>query len=149
MRISIQACIEGEGVQPSKVITVGVIERAADGAPASGLGLFIRESQELLRQLQAVVLNEQVDQFIRVASRCQWCGSRLGVKDTKSLVYRTAFGKARLRSPRFYSYCGACGYCSSNKGTLSPLAQALPQRVHPQWTWLQCRYASVMSYRLA
>lgn len=22
--------------------------------------------------------NEQVDQFIRVAGRCQWCGSRLG-----------------------------------------------------------------------
>ncbi|MGT2434038.1 hypothetical protein ACU4HD_44555 (plasmid) [Cupriavidus basilensis] len=40
MRISIQACIEGEGTQPSKVITVGVIERKADFAPASGLGLF-------------------------------------------------------------------------------------------------------------
>ena len=25
----------------------------------------------------------------------------------------------------------------------------MPQRVHPQWSWLQCRYASVMSYRLA
>ena len=32
---------------------------------------------------------------------------------------------------------------------MSPLAHALPQRVHPQWSWLQCRYASVMSYRLA
>jgi hypothetical protein len=35
------------------------------------------------------------------------------------------------------------------KATVSPLAHALPQRVHPQWSWLQCRYASVMSYRLA
>lgn len=149
MRISIQACIERAGEQPSKVIEVAVIERNADVAPASGLGLFIRESQEILRQLQTVVLTEQVDQFIRITGRCQLCGGRLGIKDTKSLVYRTAFGKARLRSPRFYSYCSACGYCSSNKGTLSPLAQALPERVHPQWTWLQCRYASVMSYRLA
>ncbi|AAP85850.1 ISKra4 family transposase (plasmid) [Cupriavidus necator H16] len=149
MRISIQACIERAGEQPSKVIEVAVIERNADVAPASGLGLFIRESQEILRQLQTVVLTEQVDQFIRITGRCQLCGGRLVIKDTKSLVYRTAFGKARLRSPRFYSYCSACGYCSSNKGTLSPLAQALPERVHPQWTWLQCRYASVMSYRLA
>ncbi|MGT2455327.1 ISKra4 family transposase [Cupriavidus basilensis] len=149
MRISIQACIEGEGTQPSKVITVGVIERKADFAPASGLGLFLRETHELLQQLQTVVLNEQVDQFVGAAARCRACGTRLGIKDTKPLVYRTAFGKARLRSPRFYSYCSACGFCSSDKGTLSPLAQALPQRVHPQWSWLQCRYASVMSYRLA
>jgi hypothetical protein len=121
MRISIQACIERAGEQPSKVIEVAVIERNADVAPASGLGLFIRESQEILRQLQTVVLTEKVDQFIRITGRCQLCGGRLGIKDTKSLVYRTAFGKARLRSPRFYSYCSACGYCSSNKGTLSPL----------------------------
>lgn len=33
--------------------------------------------------------------------------------------------------------------------TISPLAQALAERTHPQWTWLQCRYASVMSFRMA
>lgn len=77
MRISIQACIERAGEQPSKVIEVAVIERNADVAPASGLGLFIRESQEILRQLQTVVLTEQVDQFIRITGRCQLCGGRL------------------------------------------------------------------------
>ena len=41
MRISIQACIEGEGDQPSKVITVGIVERQDSFAPAAGLGLFI------------------------------------------------------------------------------------------------------------
>ena len=58
MRISIQACIEGEGSQPSKVITVGVIEREDRFAPASGLGLFMRETRALLRKLQTVVLDE-------------------------------------------------------------------------------------------
>lgn len=77
MRISIQACIEGAGKQPTKVIKVAVIERNADVAPASGLGLFIRESQEILRQLQTVVLTEQVDQFIRIAGRCQLCGGTM------------------------------------------------------------------------
>ena len=55
MRISIQACIEGEGAQPSKVITVGVIEREDSFAPASGLGLFMRETHALLKQLQTVI----------------------------------------------------------------------------------------------
>jgi hypothetical protein len=61
MLISIQACIEVQATQPSKVITLEVIERKADLAPASGLGLFIRETHELLQPLQTVVLNEQVD----------------------------------------------------------------------------------------
>jgi len=146
MRISIQACIEGEGSQPSKVITVGVVERQDSFAPAAGLGLFMRETHALLKQLQTVVLDEQVDRFVGRAARCLACGAPLGIKDTKRLVYRTTFGKASLRSPRFYAYCSGCGYCSSDKATVSPLAHALPQRVHPQWSWLECRYASVMSY---
>ncbi|MDR6861373.1 hypothetical protein [Variovorax guangxiensis] len=48
MRISIQACIEGEGSQPSKVIPVGVVERQDSFAPAAGLGLFMRETHALL-----------------------------------------------------------------------------------------------------
>jgi hypothetical protein len=29
------------------------------------------------------------------------------------------------------------------------LADALPESTHPQWLWLQSRYAAVMSYRQA
>ena len=93
MRISIQACIEGEGVQPSKVITVGVVERQDSFAPASGLGLFMRETHALLKQLQTVVLDEQVDRFVVQSARCLACGTRLGIKDTKRVVDRTTFGK--------------------------------------------------------
>jgi len=57
MRISIQACIEGEGAQPSKVITVGIVEREDNFAPASGMGLFMRETHSLLKQLQTVALD--------------------------------------------------------------------------------------------
>jgi hypothetical protein len=149
MRFSIQACIQGEGLEPSRVITVGVVDREDDFAPASGLGLFMREAHELLEKLQTVLLNGQVDKFVDASARCLACGTRLGIKDTKRLVYRTTFGKASLRSPRYYSHCSACGFCASDKASVSPLAHAPPQRIHPQWSWLQCRYASVMSYRLA
>lgn len=33
--------------------------------------------------------------------------------------------------------------------SFSPLAEQLPERVHPQWLWLQSRYAAAMSFRLA
>ena len=149
MRISIQACIEGESASPAKVITIGWVARDPGVDPASGMGLFVKEAHELLRQMQAIVLREQADEFVRVAAGCLACGRRLGIKDTKSLVYRTAYGKALLRSPRFYSRCSGCGFKSGDGDTISPLANALRERSHPQWTWFQCRYASVMSYRLA
>jgi hypothetical protein len=122
MRFSIQACIQGEGLEPSRVITVGVVDREDDFAPASGLGLFMREAHELLEKLQTVLLNGQVDKFVDASARCLACGTRLGIKDTKRLVYRTTFGKASLRSPRYYSHCSACGFCASDKATVSPLA---------------------------
>ena len=149
MRITIQALIEGvKGGEPLTE-TIGVVERDADGAPASGLGLFLRETHALLRQLQAIVLRGQVAQFVERASRCRQCGGQLATKDSKTVVYRTAFGKARLDSPRLYSRCSGCGACASAQASFSPLTEALPERTHPQWLWLQSRYASVMSYRLA
>lgn len=35
-----------------------------------------------------------------------------------------------------------------SRATFTPLALALAERTQPQWAWLQCHYASVMSYRL-
>jgi hypothetical protein len=125
MRISIQACLESEGSSSPKVITIGCVERNPGVDPASGMGLFVREAHELLRQLHAIVLREQADEFVRVAAGCLACGRRLGIKDTKPLVYRTAYGKAVLRSPRFYSRCSGCGFKSGDGDTISPLAHAL------------------------
>ena len=149
MRITIQAVVEGPGGKSPRTETIGTVERAADGAPASGLGLFLRETHALLGQLQAFVLREQVSQFLDRAALCRRCSARLATKDSKVIVYRTAFGKARLDSPRLYSRCSGCGACASAQASFSPLAEALPERTHPQWLWLQSRYASVMSYRLA
>lgn len=149
MRITTQAYIESEQGGATRVVTVGVVERDLDFAPSSGLGLFVREAHSVLEQIQAVVLDEQVEQFASAASRCRGCDAQLGLKDTKTLVYRTAYGKSSRQSPRLYGHCSKCSTCVGERETFSPLADALPQRVHPQWTWLQCRYASVMSYRLA
>jgi len=150
LRIAIHAKIENaDDSSASQVVQIGEVARDPGVDPASGLGLFVREANALLRHIQSVVLNEQADEFIRVAAGCLACGRRLGIKDTKSLVYRTVYRKAVLRSRPFYSQCSACGFVSGDGGTVSPLAHALKDRFHPQWTWFQCRYASVMSYRLA
>jgi uncharacterized protein with PIN domain len=149
MRIAIQAMISDVEGQDTRTQDIGVLEYDAEAAPASGLGLFIGEAHQLLRQLQTVVLREQAARFVERVSRCRQCGSRLGVKDAKTIVYRTVYGKARLDSPRLYSTCGRCGARATPARSFSPLADALPERTHPQWLWLQSRYAAVMSYRQA
>ena len=149
MRITIQATIDGVKGQLPRTETLGTIERDDNWVPASGLGLFLRETHALLRQLQSVVLAEQVARFVERIAHCGQCGCHLATKDSKTIVYRTAFGKARLASLRLYSRCDCCGTWAARKGSFSPLAEALPERTHPQWLWLQARYAAVMSYRLA
>ena len=49
MRITIQAMVEGADGEASRAETISTVERTADGVPASGLGLFLRETHALLR----------------------------------------------------------------------------------------------------
>jgi hypothetical protein len=149
MRITIQALVDREDGEPPTTVALGAVERNSGSAPSAGLGLFIRETHDLLQQLQSVVLQEQVTEFLKSAVCCKACGLAHATKSTKVLVYRTAFGKVKLRSPQLYSRCAHCKFAVSGSATFNPLALALPERTHPQWAWLQCRYASVMSYRLA
>lgn len=148
MKITVQAVVErDDGSRES--VTLYKLNRPRGGAPNSGLGMFVDESRELCAQLQNVVMREQVNELIESLKRCPSCSRALGQKDHKELVYRTAFGKYRLPSPRLYSRCGHCGHQSHPAQTFSPMATALPERTHPQWIWLQTRFASVMSYSLA
>ena len=149
MRIVVEVRIEDANQPNPAPVTIGVIERSDDGAPSAGLGLLLGETKGLLQQLQTVVVAEQVSRFVDAASKCHACQTTLATKDKKRLVYRTTFGVAQLVSPRLYSRCANCGTIAGGGHTFSPLAKAVPERTHPQWTWLQCRYASVMSFRLA
>ena len=149
MRFIVEVRIEDEDCPRTPPVTVGVIERSADLTPASGLGLRLQEAKDLSQKLQTVIVAAQTARLVSAASKCRSCSTTLGVKDTKQWVYRTAFGVARLVSLCLCSRCACCGTMAGRAKTVSPLAQALPERSHPQWTWLQCRYASVMSFRLA
>ena len=49
MRITIQAMVEGADGEASRAETISTVKRTADSVPASGLGLFLRETHALLR----------------------------------------------------------------------------------------------------
>ena len=148
MKITLQALVErGDGTHQS--IDLHVLHRDGAAAPSAGLGLFLSEAQELCAALQELAIREQVGELVETMRRCPACSHCRGLKDEKQVVYRTAFGQYRLPSPRLYSRCAHCGDRSHEAETFSQMASALPERSHPQWVWLQTRFASVMSYSLA
>jgi hypothetical protein len=78
MRITIQAVVEGDGGAKTKH-TLGVINRAGNHSPQSGLGLFTAETHVLLRALQSVMIGQQADEFARRASQCTNCEAQLAM----------------------------------------------------------------------
>jgi hypothetical protein len=92
-----------------RTVEVLSLRKTADKVPASGLGLMLGEVRDLSGKLQRIFLEEQVAELVAAMSRCPQCAVALPVKDAKNIVYRTAFGKAKLASPRLYSSCSSCG----------------------------------------
>jgi hypothetical protein len=64
--------------------------------------LTLAESKDLLERLQATVAHEHADELVTANSARGGCGQCLARKDTSPIVYRTAFGKLSLSSPRLY-----------------------------------------------
>ena len=89
MRITIQAVVDREDGLPPETFALGAVQREHDCHPSSGLGLFVRETHDMLERLQSILLKEQTALFLKSAVRCQGCGERLATKTTRSLVYRT------------------------------------------------------------
>ncbi len=141
MQIHVEVVIEGQRERQR----VATIQRSADLAAVEGLGLTLAESKDLLERLQAIVVSEHADALVAVTSCCGGCGQPLARKGASSIVYRTAFGKLSLRSPRLYSQC-RCGARACGGESFNPLAMHLAQRTHPELLYLQTRWASAMSY---
>ena len=88
------------------------------------LGLSLAEAKLLLRELQQQVLERQIAAFLGCRVVCPACGRARGIKDRKSLWFRTLFGKLALASPRLRQCC-----CEPNQqASFSPLLELLPER---------------------
>ena len=59
MRLIVEVLIEGADRTTSSPVTVGVIARSADLNPASGLGLLLQETKDLMQQRPPIVVAEQ------------------------------------------------------------------------------------------
>ena len=142
MKFRVQLVIEGDNEKPDVVEEIGLFERGQ--LRAEDLGLTLAEAKGLLRSLQQAVVTEQTAEFAEQQTRCPSCGARRPRKGQHDVVFRTAFGKLNLQSPRYY----CCSCTPANVKSVSPLADLLTERTAPELVYLESKFAGLMSYGL-
>ncbi len=105
MRISLQLVVQDEGGAPATVTEIAQFERTA--FDAGSLGLHLEEAKSLLGRLQRTMVAAQVAEAAARTSGCPTCGAQLACKGHHHLVFRSAFGRLSIDSPRLYP-CRQC-----------------------------------------
>lgn len=155
MKIIIQIVLENheQAGQEPIVEEIFSFQRNDEGdkiAPES-LGLSLDEAKSLLAGVQKKLVSVQVESYLSQKKACPDCGSTYKKKGQHLLTFSTLFGKLKLPSPRFYQcecQCAEGVELKRNSKSFSPLAELLPEHTAPEFTYLQTKWAAMMSYGL-
>ena len=80
-------------------------------------GLTLAEGKQILKHLQEVVVEEQVEACVIQHRHCAICSKPLSTKGHHQIKLQTVFGNLQIRSPRL-----RCCPCSEGDRTKSPSA---------------------------
>ncbi len=97
MKIKIQITVETEEGKPEMVQEVAQLEHG-DLRPEA-LGLTLAEARSILAGIQQVMAEQQAADFVAQRQSCSQCGKPRPHKGQHEIVFRTPFGKLRLKSP--------------------------------------------------
>jgi hypothetical protein len=106
------------------------------------LGLTLAEGKAILKDIQQIVVQEQISSDLAPLRQCPDCGQSRRSKGYHDLSLRTVFGHLRVKSPRLHH----CECASHGAATFSPLAELLPNHTTPELLFLETKWASLMSY---
>lgn len=140
MTFKVQVTIEGELHEETICYEVASFER--ETLTPETLGLTLGEGKAILKALQKIVAEQQVDAHLSETQDCPACGEMRRVKGSHDTVFRTVFGKLTLKSPRWHH----CDCQPQKTKTFSPLAKRLPERATPELLYLETKWASLISY---
>ena len=108
------------------------------------LGLSLAEAKTLLLEVQHRILTRQIAAFLASRVACPSCGRARGIKDHKTISFRTLFGRLEPASPRLRR----CACQHTGPGPTSPLVDLLAERTAPELRYLESKWASLVSYGL-
>src|ERR1700722_3440014 len=131
-----------------ETIEVGRLDRRVIGLTADEVGLTLAEGKDLLSELQRLVLQTQIEEYVMCARVCRECLTLRRQRDCRTRTLQTLFGTVEVDAPRI-SICA----CSNEMGfvdlSFSPLAQLLPDRCTPELRRLQAELGARHSFREA
>jgi hypothetical protein len=128
---------------------IGHICRSPDRIGPESLGPRLVETKSMLKRLQEVVLQDQIDEAFEANRNCSDCGKRRAIHDDRGRSLDTLYGRFRVSSPRLRQ-C-ACKVASGVSKTAlhSPLVELFPDRATPELQRLQADLGSRHSFREA
>ncbi len=117
-----------------------------DSASIEQLGLTLPKSKTILKELQAVIVGSQINQFIQKNNFCSECESTLNTKGHTTVQLKTLFGNILINCPRFYN----CKCTSSSHTSFNPLQRLTKNKdyISPELYYMESKLASLMSYGL-
>jgi hypothetical protein len=141
-RIWMEARLAGRGFERQLVAQV---EREATGIGPEEIGLTLEEGKTVLSQVQAGVIQRQVEALQAAHRKCFQCGRKQRVKDRRTRCLRTIFGVVRV-SCRRYLRCQCRG---GKRVTVWPLNGRQVSGTTPELQYLYANWASKVPYRRA
>lgn len=138
MKIRIQFIIDSGNQNSTE--DIACLER--EELTAETLGLTLQEAKAITSEIQKKMIDHQITDFVSHNRFCSCCGATLSIKGYHPLIYRTLFGKICLKSPRLFT----CKCQSQGPSSFSPLAHILTERLSPELSYLETKWASLMSY---
>ena len=141
MKVKIQVVIENDEGQVEDVQEVACLKRGP--LTPEELGMNLAEAKQILSSVQKSMVTSQVTDYINGQRPCPHCGSRRTQKGRHEILFRTLFGKLKLKSLRLH-HCH-CEPCQAQE-TFSPLAQLLPNRTAPELLYLEAKWCSLLSF---
>jgi hypothetical protein len=116
-----------------------VVEIDRDQLCPAALGLSLADAEQITGGIQQVLGRVQITEW---QADHRDCRNRHLLKGPHPIVFRTPFGTLRLDSE------WVCACAMQTKGSVSPLAELLQERVSPEMLYLETKFASLVSYGL-
>src|SRR5215475_6039325 len=106
------------------------------------LGFTLAEGKAILKDLQEVVVQQQLTAYLETQRPCADCGIHQRSKGYHTMQVRTVFGTISVQSPRLHQ----CSCLPHPTKTFSPLAALLPEHLTPELLFLETKWAALVSY---
>jgi hypothetical protein len=141
MKAIIQVVIETEaGPQMQEVACLERKEHCLEN-----IGLTLAESKSLLLAAQKILIDQQIAEYLEARRHCPHCGEIRHQKGSHTVSLQTLFGNLKINSPRW----NHCPCQPSPAQTFSPLTELLRERVSPERLYLEVKWSSLISFKMA